>query len=185
MLSAFALLLAAQAGPAAAAEPPQQSFEGVDWDREFGVERKPRDPVTGEVPVDPYARSNANAGAEPVRGTGLAEAFGGQPGIRRVVDRLVDSAAADPRIKDIFAAHDMVRLRRTLFEQVCYLLSAGCDYSGRTMQDAHKGMGLRRADLNALVEHLQAAIRAENVPFSAQNRLLAKLAPMDRAVVER
>ena len=36
-----------------------------------------------------------------------------------------------------------------------------------------------------LVENLQWAMRREGVPFAAQNRLLAKLAPMKRVIVER
>jgi len=44
---------------------------------------------------------------------------------------------------------------------------------------------LREANLNALVENLKAAVREAGVPFGAQNRLLAKLAPMSRDVVER
>lgn len=157
----------------------------VDWEKAFGVERKMRDPVTGELPVDPYRQSNANAGAAPFTDAGMARAFGGRDGIRRIVDRLVDLSTADPRIEGVFRNHDMVRLRRTLFEQFCHLLAAGCDYSGRDMQTSHKELGVTRADLNALVENLQRAMRENGVPFRAQNRLLAKLAPMDRDVVER
>ncbi len=85
----------------------------------------------------------------------------------------------------IFVAHDTVRLKRTLDEQFCYLLGAGCDYSGRDMRTAHTEMGVTKADMNALVENLQAAMREAGVPFAAQNRLLAKLAPMSGQVVER
>jgi hemoglobin len=46
-------------------------------------------------------------------------------------------------------------------------------------------MGVTKADMNALVENLQAAMREAGVPFAAQNRLLAKLAPMSGHVVER
>jgi hemoglobin len=115
----------------------------------------------------------------------MARVFGGQTGIRRITDRTIDLGVADPRIKAIFVEHDLVRLRRTLFEQVCYILNAGCAYSGRDMKAAHKGLGTTRADLNALVEDLQRAMREARVPFAAQNRLLAKLAPMDRTVTER
>ncbi|MEQ5789299.1 group 1 truncated hemoglobin [Erythrobacter sp. NFXS35] len=69
--------------------------------------------------------------------------------------------------------------------QIVYLLGAGGDYTGRDMRTAHEGMGVTKADLNALVENLQAAMREAGVPFAAQNRLLAKLAPMSRDVVER
>ena len=41
------------------------------------------------------------------------------------------------------------------------------------------------SDMNALVENLQQAMREENVPFAAQNRFLAKLAPMSDNVIER
>lgn len=162
-----------------AIEPP------VDWDKEFGVEEKVRDPVTGELPVDPYVQNNANAGAAPFSGSAMATAFGGQDGIRRIAHRTVELSEADPRIAAIFQAHDMVRLKRTLFEQFCYILNAGCDYSGRDMASSHKDMGVRMRDMNALVENLQAAMREENIAFAAQNRFLGKLAPMSGDVITR
>lgn len=162
-----------------ATEPP------VDWDKEFGVVAPERDPVTGELPVDPYVQGNRNAGAVPFTGTGMADAFGGQDGIRRIVNRTVESSETDPRIAAILKSHDMVRLKRTLFEQFCYILNAGCDYSGRDIATAHKDMGIRMRDMNALVENLQAAMRAEKIAFAAQNRLLGKLAPMSGDIVER
>ena len=157
----------------------------VDWDKEFGVEEEVRDPETGELPVEPYDQSNANAGAQQFAGTKMAKLFGSQDGIRRIAERTVDLSRQDPRIAEIFVAHDMVRLKRTLFEQFCYILNAGCDYSGRTMASAHEGMGVEKRDLNALVENLQQAMREESVPFPAQNRFLAKLAPMSNEVIDR
>jgi hemoglobin len=138
-----------------------------------------------EEPVEPYKVDPANAGATPFAGDGMARAFGGQDGIRRIVDRFVTVNFADARIGEIFANQDQVRLRRVLFEQFCYLLNAGCTYTGRDMRTAHKDMGVQQGDMNRLVENLQAAMRAEGVPFAAQNRFLAKLAPMRRDVVER
>lgn len=163
----------------------QAPAEGTDWDAEFGVEAKERDPVTGELPVDPYPQTNANAGATPYDGGRLVEDFGGRDGIRRIAARTVELSEADPRIAAIFASHDTIRLKRTLGEQFCYLLGAGCDYTGRDMRTAHAEMGITKSDLNALVENLQGAMREAGVPFAAQNRLLAKLAPMSRSVVER
>lgn len=186
----LALTLALLATQPVSAEPQDAAIQqedpaAVDWEKEFGVEKKVRDPVTGEMPVDPYTQSTANAGAKPFSGEALARAFGGQNGIRRIVDRFVDLNTTDPRIAPIFKNHDMVRLRRTLFEQFCYLLDAGCTYTGRDMKSSHKDLGATRSDLNALVENLQRAMRESDVPFRAQNRLLAKLAPMEKDVVER
>lgn len=174
-VTATAVLILLQQAPA----------EDVDWDAEFGVTEEVRDPVTGELPVEPYVQDNANAGAEPYDGARLAAAFGGREGIHRIAERTVELSEVDPRIAEIFVAHDMVRLKRTLGEQFCYLLDAGCDYTGRDMKSSHTGLGVTRADMNALVENLQAAMREADVPFAAQNKLLARLAPMSSDVIER
>lgn len=142
-------------------------------------------PPAGEDPVDPYTQSDANAGTVPFKGGAMLKAFHGKPGIDRIADGLVSRIKADKRIADILRGQDEVRLRRLLKEQFCYILNGGCGYSGRTMKDAHKNLGLQTADVGALVEDLQAAMRKEGVPFFAQNRFLAKLAPMKRDSVER
>jgi hemoglobin len=139
----------------------------------------------GEEEVAPYDQANANAGAPPFEGQRMWKAFHEAAGVDRVVDELVDRSLADPRISDIFKSHDMVRLRRTLKEQFCYILNGGCAYSGRDMKAVHKDMGLQNADFNALVEHLQEAMDHEKIAFRDQNRFLAKLAPIQRPSVER
>jgi hemoglobin len=143
------------------------------------------EPPPGELPVDPYEMSNENAGADPFEGAALFEAFNGEEGIARIVDDMVDRSLDDPRIKDVFAASDLVRLRRTLKEQFCYILGGPCDYTGKDMASSHKDHGIANREFNALVENLQLAMNTEGVPFRAQNKLLAKLAPMQRDVVTR
>lgn len=139
----------------------------------------------GEQPVDPYVRSDANAGATPFKGGTMLRAFHGRAGIARIVADFVDRLVADPRVADIFKGQDIVRLRRLLYEQFCYILNGGCGYSGRTMRAGHQNLGIQNADMGALVEDLQIAMNREGVAFFAQNRFLAKLAPMRRDVVER
>lgn len=139
----------------------------------------------GEAPVDPYVMSDANAGATPVDSATLFAVFNGREGLTRIAADTIDRSVRDPRIADIFKSHDLVRLKRTLGEQFCYLLGGGCAYTGRDMKTTHKDLGLEVADFNALVENLQDAMDAEGVPFAAQNRLVAKLAPMKRVMVTR
>lgn len=139
----------------------------------------------GEESVAPYVVSDANAGAAPMRDDRLLAAFRGREGLTRIAAGLIDRSAADPRIAAIFKGHDLNRVKRTLAEQFCYLLGGGCAYTGRDMASSHKDLGLQNADFNALVENLQFAMDAEKVPFAAQNRLLAKLAPMKRTTVTR
>lgn len=139
----------------------------------------------GEEPVAPYVQSDANAGAAPFTGNSMWRAFHEKAGVDRMTDDFVDRLLVDRRIADIFKAQDIVRLRRTLKEQFCYILGGDCAYSGRTMAESHKNLGVQTADFNALVEDLQAAMRKEGISFFAQNRFLAKLAPMRRDAVER
>jgi hemoglobin len=139
----------------------------------------------GEKPVDAYKQSNANAGASPIADKSVFEAFHGKDGIDRIVETFVERNFADPRIKDFFAAADKVRLKRTLKEQFCYILGGGCDYTGRDMKESHKDQGTTNRDMNAVIENLQFAMDQEKVPFAAQNKLLAKLAPQQRDIVEK
>ena len=141
--------------------------------------------MPGEEPVAAYEVKPENARAKPFEGDAMSKAFGGQDGIRRVVNRLIDLNGNDPVIGEIFATEDRVRFQRTLFEHMCFLLNAGCIYTGMDMRSAHKNMGIQQADMNRMVENLQKAMDAEGVRFQAQNRLLAKLATMRTDVVER
>lgn len=141
--------------------------------------------VPGEEPIAAYKQSNANADATPMTDQKVFDAFHGKDGIDRIVETLVERNFADPRIKDFFAATDKVRLKRTLKEQFCYILGGGCDYTGRNMKDSHKDQGTTNKDMNAMIENLQFAMDKEKVPFAAQNKLLAKLAPQQRDIVER
>lgn len=139
----------------------------------------------GELPVDPYEISNENAGASPIEDPAVFAAFGGKPGIDRIVDDFVIRISTNPKIEGIFAASDLIRLRRTLKEQLCYILGGPCNYTGRDMASSHLDHGVTTREFNFLVEDLQDAMDAEGVPFRMQNKLLAKLAPMHDDIVTR
>lgn len=138
-----------------------------------------------EEAVEPYVRSNANAGTTPFAGMAMWDAFHGEAGVARLVENFVARITTDPRIADTFVSHDMVRFHRTLREQFGYILGGPVTYTGRDMESSHRDLGLQASDMGALVENLQAAMRDEGVSFQDQNRFLAKLAPMRRDVVVR
>ena len=136
-------------------------------------------------PAAPAVPNDANTGLTPIQGDAVYHAFHEEAGVRRVVDRLVDRYQHDPRIADIFRAGDTPHLKKMLSEEICYAVGGPCHYTGQDMRTAHKDMGLQQADFNAVVEDLQWAMDREGVPVWAQNKLLAKLAPLERAVVTR
>lgn len=138
-----------------------------------------------EEAVDPHPMSNANAGAMRFEGAAMLEAFHGVEGISRIVETFMARNLADPRIAGVFEGHDHVRTRRLLKEQFGYILGAPVDYTGRDMASSHADLGIQAADMGALVENLQIAMSHEGVAFRAQNRFLARLAPMRRDVVTR
>ncbi len=115
----------------------------------------------------------------------LYQTFGELPGLQRLAKDLVSRASTDPRIQTFFAKTDKDALATSLGSQFCSLLGGPCEYTGPDMKLAHKDLGLSTAHFNALVEDLQQAMDAQGIPFRAQNRLLALLAPMYRDVNER
>ena len=111
--------------------------------------------------------------------------FGGEAGLTALMETFMVGLVADPRTKPFFANADQERVKRQLTEQFCVILGGDCTYTGRDMKSSHRDMQIGRGDFNALVEHLQDAMDAEGVPTPAQNRLLARLAPMRGQVIDR
>lgn len=115
----------------------------------------------------------------------LYRAWGEKAGIRAVMADFVARLPQHPRIGRRFQMTDAQHLASQLTEQLCELAGGPCRYEGPDMATAHEGMELQKADFNALVEVLQAAMAARGIPFGEQNRMLAKLAPMHRDMLGR
>jgi hemoglobin len=174
----------AEAADDEAIEPVDQSAEdtqqfadpaaaGANADEQAAVRAALRKaPAVDPAPADPALRP-------------VLDQFGGEPGLVALMDEFMVRLLADPRMRPFFAQVDQAAVKRHLVEQFCAILGGGCAYTGRDMRTTHAGLGIERADFNALVEDLQQAMDAKGIPFRAQNRLLAKLAPMHREVEEK
>ncbi len=113
------------------------------------------------------------------------QGLGGKPGIKKIVDTLLPIVLADPRIKDSFQDIDMKNLAMRLEEQFCMLSGGPCVYKGKDMTEIHDGLNITNAQFNALAEDLQIAMERNGVPSRIQNKLVAKLAPMQRGIVTK
>jgi hemoglobin len=102
-----------------------------------------------------------------------------------VVDDFVGNVARDRRINRFFAKTDIPRLKRLLVAQICAGSGGPCVYRGRSMKDAHRGLGIRNRHFNALVQDLVKSLDKFNVPAREQRELLALLGPMRRDIVEK
>jgi hemoglobin len=124
------------------------------------------------------------AHAKPMEKT-LYTRLGGKPAIRAVVNDFVGNVAADKRINRFFAKTDIPNLKRQLVNQICQGSGGPCKYTGRTMKDAHRGMGVSGGDFGALVEDLQKSLNKFKVPAREQGELLAILGPTKKDIVEK
>ena len=115
----------------------------------------------------------------------LYQALGGKAGIAALMDDLVDRVKQDPGLAPFFKETNKAYLAEQLTDQVCVIAGGPCKYEGANMKAAHADLAIHKRDFNALVEALQAGMRARGVPFGVQNALLARLAPMHREIITK
>ena len=115
----------------------------------------------------------------------LYERLGGKAAITAVVDEFVARVAADTRINKFFATTDIPKLKMHLVNQICEASGGPCKYTGRSMKEAHQGMGVSGADFNALVEDLVGALDKFKVGEQEKSELLSVLGPMRGDIVEK
>ena len=116
---------------------------------------------------------------------GIYKEFGEKAGLVTIMDDFMANLLKDPRTKASFENADKTRIKEQLVDQFCYILNGPCEYKGAKMKPIHSNLGINRENFNALVEQLQFAMDKNNVPFRAQNKLLAVLAPMHRDIITK
>ena len=115
----------------------------------------------------------------------LYDRLGGRDAIATVVDSFVARVAADTRINKKFARSDVPRVKSMLVEQICSATGGPCTYTGRSMKEAHRNMGVTDGEFDALVEDLVATLNQFNVAKTDQDALLTTLGAMRADIVER
>ena len=114
----------------------------------------------------------------------LFKEFGGIDGLTALIDDAMTRWLANPRTRGFFEHADQARIKELLVKQFCVVLGGPCTYDGRTMAEAHRGLNISEGSFYALVEELQVAMNKRHIPFKAQNRLIAALAPMHRDIID-
>ena len=116
---------------------------------------------------------------------GIYQEFGEKAGLVTIMDDFMINLLKDPRTKPAFEDADQNRIKAQLVDQFCFILNGPCEYKGAKMKPIHANVGINRENFNALVEQLQFAMDKNHVPFRAQNKLLAVLAPMHRDIITK
>jgi hemoglobin len=130
------------------------------------------------------ASSTAAATTDTTGNKSLYDRLGGKSAIAAVVDTFVAKVAADARINKKFARTNIPRVKTELVDQVCAETGGPCAYTGRSMKEAHRNMGVTEGEFNALIEDLTYALNAFKVPSREQNELLTALGSMKGDIVE-
>ena len=126
------------------------------------------------------ATAQVSAGAPAVS---LYEELGASAGVAALAADLTRCLAADPVSASFFKGVDLARFESRLASQLCEVSGGGCRYEGKDMKTVHSGIDITKADFNAVVEMLQRSMDTQRIAFAVQNRLLARLAPMHREIV--
>ncbi len=96
----------------------------------------------------------------------LFNQLGGYSGVQLLVDEFLQEVGNDSRINAYFATTDLANLNRLLVEQICDATDGYCVYSGRSMAEAHAGLGISQDDFTAMVEDLLNAMDNLNIDYT-------------------
>lgn len=113
----------------------------------------------------------------------LYRALGEQPGLVRLMDDFMPRLLADARLRPFFKDVNQAHLKSQLVDQFCQVSGGPCVLKGPSMKRVHEAIDIDKASFNALVEVLQQSMDAQGIAFGTQNRLLARLAPMHRDII--
>jgi len=150
-----------------------------------GKKPTPKEPTITETVAD--AGPEDAAPPEPPKPKSLYDRLGQKEGITKVVDSFIKNLSNNDLTKKRFAKlpKDRVeKFRKNLIDQICKESGGDCEYTGKSMKDAHKGMKITDAEWNATVSALKAALDENKVGEGESNDLIAAIAPMKDDIVE-
>ncbi|MBM3568474.1 MAG: group 1 truncated hemoglobin [Alphaproteobacteria bacterium] len=103
----------------------------------------------------------------------LYDRLGGRTALVAVVDDFTARMAADDRVNKHFAKTDIPKFKAHLVDQLCQVSGGPCQYTGRDMPTAHKGMNVTLAEFDITGGHLAATLDKFNVPMREKNEVLS------------
>jgi hemoglobin len=112
------------------------------------------------------------------------EAVGGGPAVSAVVNDFYERVLGDPQLAPYFEEVDLARLKRHQVLLVTKVLGGPDNYTGRSLDEAHDGLGITSDDFNAVVGHLAGAMKDAGVPDDIIGRAGAAVVATEPDIVE-
>ncbi|HEX6764477.1 MAG TPA: group 1 truncated hemoglobin [Polyangiaceae bacterium] len=103
----------------------------------------------------------------------LYDELGGEPALRRVVDRFVDKMFDDVMIGYLFRAVSRGRVKEKEFEHAAEHLGAGIRYTGKALDAAHKKHAIRGGQFMRRLKILENTLDELGVPKRVKEHWLA------------
>ena len=114
----------------------------------------------------------------------IYDQFGGAGPVAAVVDEFYTRVTADPALQGYFAGTDMAKLKAHQRSFVAAALGGPQEYRGKSMAEAHAGLGVTAEHFDAVVGHLAGTMEDLGVPAETIATIAAALAPLKRQIVE-
>jgi hemoglobin len=147
----------------------------------FACATKGPPPAVAEVDIGVAA-----VPAPPPPPPSLYERLGGKEGVAGVIEAFMSNVQADKRVNKFFAKTTGPKLEhftQMLADQLCEASGGGCEYTGKSMKDAHAGMKITDAQFDAIVQDLSLALEEKQVSKDNEKELLDKLAGLHDDIV--
>jgi len=109
--------------------------------------------------------------------------LGGEQGVRKIANDVLDYNLNNPQISHHFKNVDMNRLKQLVFEFFSMGTGGPHQYTGRDMQMAHAKLGLTGNDFNIGNDDMIKALRENNVPQAEIDEVMGILNSMKGDVV--
>jgi hemoglobin len=115
----------------------------------------------------------------------LYEESGGDEMLSQAIDGLYERMLADPTIAPWFENINLNNLKEHQRAFLAVGLGGPEAYAGRSMKNAHAGMGISDEAYTTTLGHLTDALKELNVDAEAVRQIIKRIEMMRAAIVER
>jgi hemoglobin len=112
------------------------------------------------------------------------DAVGGAAAVKVVVEDFYQRVLGDQQLAHYFEGVDMPALKRHQALLVGQVLGGPPDYDGRSLREAHQGLGITKPHFDLVVTHLAGALKDAGVPDDIIGRAGAAVAATEPDIVE-
>lgn len=114
----------------------------------------------------------------------LYERIGGEFAVALLVDRFYDRVLKDPELEPYFRHIPMDKLREMQLEFFSAALEGPVPYSGRPLEQVHKGRGITSRQLSRFMEHLMATIEYAHPNEQERDEMYSRVALYGDAIID-